>query len=60
MPLTGVDASQPLVGKVVLGVRGLMPWVLVAWKLVLIDLEPIARAAMGRFEASRRECAQLV
>jgi len=38
-----------------LRVRGLVPWALVAWKLGMIDLEPVARDAMARFEASRGE-----
>jgi len=38
-----------------LKLRGLVPWALVAWKLGLIDLEPVAQDAMARFEAARPE-----
>lgn len=36
-----------------LRVRGLVPWIMVAWRLGLIDIEPIAQAAMERFQAPR-------
>ena len=36
-----------------LRVRGLIPWIMVAWKLGLIDIEPIAQDALTQFEDAR-------
>ncbi|GEM_PF-2121865 len=38
-----------------LRVRGLVPWLLIAWKLGLIDIEPIAQQAMERYAAARQK-----
>ena len=43
-----------------LRVRGLVPWLLIAWKLGLIDIEPIAQQAMERFNASRQKPVTMV